>query len=684
MIRPYANMSAAQKVLAALAGVAFLVTGQANAQTLDASVDNGVVKAGVGRAYGGAIVWLSANGGGNLVNNADKGRQIQQSYYAGHSVTSTNQCPAWSPWPWNPILAGDCGGNASPVLTLTSSAGQIYVKSQPRLWDRHANSLAQAYIEQWISLHTSLSNVVIVDCTLTCFRGTNDEWGVAGAEDQELPACYFVACLNTIMSYTGGSPWQNGALSTIPNTPSSGTFPWTRYTATEQWSACVNSSSSGAGVYTPVSTGSLAGKAGSSTTCNTSDGSTMYIAPLGQYAFNWTSTFSYRYYLIVGALSNIRSTVYTLHSAPPLPTGLTAIAGIGQVSLTWNAAADVASYTVLRSTVNNGPYTTNATGLTSPNYIDTGLTNGTTYYYVVSCVNGLGESPNSIQASATPLCNISTYSVTGGGAYCAGGLGMPVGLVNSDSGVDYQLQLNGGASGVVVPGTTGQPITFGNQTAVGTYTVLATNAAAGCSANMSGSVRVTVNQPSVAGNNLWVTTQNYPVSVPETNLLQNASSPNANPVYNFTGLGLTPGTGSISSLSGATVATTENKLIIYTPPSDSSVTSDLFTYNFTDGYCTAVGTVNVAITPSSGSPPQLNNVAIQGISTCVDVAYYGQANATYQFQFSPTIGAAASWVPVGDPQTTGPSPTVLYFADCANSAQTLPGGYYRVVCTSCP
>ena len=114
------------------------------------------------------------------------------------------------------------------------------------------------------------------------------------------------------------------------------------------------------------------------------------------------------------------------------------------------------------------------------------------------------------------------------------------------------------------------------------------------------------------------------------------------------------------------------------------MTSDSFTYNFTDGYCTAVGTVDVAITPSSGPPPQLKNVAIQGISTCVDVAYYGQANATYQLQFSPAIGAAASWVPVGDPQTTGPSPTVLYFADCANSAQTLPGGYYQVVCTSPP
>jgi hypothetical protein len=172
--------------------------------------------------------------------------------------------------------------------------------------------------------------------------------------------------------------------------------------------------------------------------------------------------------------------------------------------------------------------------------------------------------------------------------------------------------------------------------------------------------------------------------VPQANLLQNASSPNPNPIYTFTGLGLTPGTGSISSLSGANVATTENNLIVYTPPSDSLVTSDSFTYNFTDGYCTAVGTVDVAITPSSAPAPPLNSVAIQGIFTCVDVAYYGQGNATYQLRFSPTIGAAASWIPVGDPQTTGPSPTVLYFADCTNSAQTLPGGYYQVVCTSSP
>jgi len=43
-----------------------------------------------------------------------------------------------------------------------------------------------------------------------------------------------------------------------------------------------------------------------------------------------------------------------------------------------------------------------ATGLTTPSYVDPSLTNGTTYYYVVSATNSAGESVNSAQSSATP------------------------------------------------------------------------------------------------------------------------------------------------------------------------------------------------------------------------------------------------------------------------------------------
>jgi len=92
----------------------------------------------------------------------------------------------------------------------------------------------------------------------------------------------------------------------------------------------------------------------------------------------------------------------TAAAPPPAPTGLTATAGNAQVSLSWTASAGATTYNVKRATVTGGPYTTIATGVTVTSFTDTGLTNGTTYFYVVSAVNANGESPNSNQASATP------------------------------------------------------------------------------------------------------------------------------------------------------------------------------------------------------------------------------------------------------------------------------------------
>lgn len=89
-------------------------------------------------------------------------------------------------------------------------------------------------------------------------------------------------------------------------------------------------------------------------------------------------------------------------TTPPTPTGVTAAPGNMQVSLTWNASSGATSYNVKRATVSSGPYTTIASP-TSPSYVDTGLVNGTTYYYMVSAVNGSGQSADSGVVSATPV-----------------------------------------------------------------------------------------------------------------------------------------------------------------------------------------------------------------------------------------------------------------------------------------
>ncbi len=88
--------------------------------------------------------------------------------------------------------------------------------------------------------------------------------------------------------------------------------------------------------------------------------------------------------------------------APSAPTNFTATGTNLLIILNWNAVSGAASYNLKRGTSNNGPYPTIFSGITTNNYSDAAVTNGVTYYYVVTAVAG-GESTNSLQASAIPL-----------------------------------------------------------------------------------------------------------------------------------------------------------------------------------------------------------------------------------------------------------------------------------------
>jgi fibronectin type 3 domain-containing protein len=121
------------------------------------------------------------------------------------------------------------------------------------------------------------------------------------------------------------------------------------------------------------------------------------------------------YYYVVSAVdsagesansSQVSATPVAPPAPPATPTGLQATAGNAQVVLSWNASAGATSYNVLRSTTSGGTYTAVATP-TGTNYTDTGLTNGTTYYYVVSASNAAGTSANSSQVSATPQASVT-------------------------------------------------------------------------------------------------------------------------------------------------------------------------------------------------------------------------------------------------------------------------------------
>lgn len=107
----------------------------------------------------------------------------------------------------------------------------------------------------------------------------------------------------------------------------------------------------------------------------------------------------------VGGSPNSNEVVVTpaaTGGAPAAPAGLAAAAGNNTVRLTWNASAGATGYSVYRGTSPGGEAATPVGTVTTPGFTDTGVVNGTTYYYKVTASNATGTSASSAEVSATP------------------------------------------------------------------------------------------------------------------------------------------------------------------------------------------------------------------------------------------------------------------------------------------
>jgi len=89
-------------------------------------------------------------------------------------------------------------------------------------------------------------------------------------------------------------------------------------------------------------------------------------------------------------------------SAPPAPA-VSAVAGDHQVLLLWPGVPLAKAYDLKRALVSGGPYTPLATGVSGASYQDFSAVNGTTFYYVLTATNDIGESLPSPEVSATPI-----------------------------------------------------------------------------------------------------------------------------------------------------------------------------------------------------------------------------------------------------------------------------------------
>jgi hypothetical protein len=104
------------------------------------------------------------------------------------------------------------------------------------------------------------------------------------------------------------------------------------------------------------------------------------------------------------------------NAAPGAPTGMGAAANDSQITITATAPVSspaITGWAIYRGTV---PGFNSATPIATPAslpYTDTGLTNGTTYYYRVAAINAVGTGTASAEFSGTPAVN--RYATFDGG-----------------------------------------------------------------------------------------------------------------------------------------------------------------------------------------------------------------------------------------------------------------------------
>lgn len=293
--------------------IAALLRVEVRAEDAMSFLDNGKIRLGIDLGLGGAVTFLACDGGENVVNNFDHGRQVQMSFYSGPvPFAAGDKQPAghWKHLGWNPIQAGDDFGHGSRVLEHRNDGHSIHVKCVPMQWPLDGVP-GDCTFESWLEL-----DGICVKARARLNNARSDKTQYP-ARLQELPAVYANAPFHRVVSYLGDRPFTGEAISDVPKP--TGNHPWSHWQGTEQWSALLDDRGFGLGLVTPgrVSfTGGFAGKPGPNDTHATHTG---YIAGQGLEILDHDIVYEYRYELVLGSLKEIRERAAMHRPATPPP-----------------------------------------------------------------------------------------------------------------------------------------------------------------------------------------------------------------------------------------------------------------------------------------------------------------------------------------------------------------------------
>lgn len=250
-------------------------------------IENGKIKLGVDMESGGSIFYFAElPGDKNLLNHADRGRFIQQSYYG----KPDGSVWAKKPWCWNPVQGGDYKGKPAEVEKSVVEEDRLYVKSIPVNW-AGGEDFRDCRMEEWITLDDDVAKIRF----RFEYRGKDKH----PPKHQELPAVFMDYALDKMHYYKGDKPWTGDKLSVeVPGWPNE------RRTATEEWAAYIGKDGRGMGVYFPgtpeMTTYRHKGPSGPK------GGGCSYFAPIQTMTIEPGFIYDYTIYLTIGKPEEIR------------------------------------------------------------------------------------------------------------------------------------------------------------------------------------------------------------------------------------------------------------------------------------------------------------------------------------------------------------------------------------------
>lgn len=257
-------------------------------------ITNGKVQIGVDLERGGAIFHFSeAKTKRNLLNHNDEGRFVQQSYYGDADGSKWNG----NAWNWNPVQGGSWEGKKATVSYKNVTDTKITVNTIPMHW-ASGESLSDCLMREEITLEGDCAHIIYT----FKYSGSKSH----KARHQEMPAVFCDYDLGTLVCYTGKKPWTEDALTRIvPKNLSDGAT--NQYLdRTEEWSAYVDDSDWGIGVYTPgtkqityYTFGHGPGGAAKS--------SCSYFSPIRTLAITKNLELTYEVWLTIGKTDEIRA-----------------------------------------------------------------------------------------------------------------------------------------------------------------------------------------------------------------------------------------------------------------------------------------------------------------------------------------------------------------------------------------